>query len=78
MPNITINTESMKESLKRAILAKIADKSGSFTHTNKDRNFSPSQWNSDNNERKTLETSGSIAVEQDTVKVILSYDTKTI
>ncbi len=68
----------MKEALKRAILAKIAEKSGAFPHTNRDRRFSPSQWDSDENVRKTLETDGIIAVEGDSVKVKLSYQTKII
>ena len=78
MPNITINQQTMKEALKRAILAKIAEKSGSFPHTNRDGRFSLSQWDSDDSVRKTLETDGIIAVDGDTVKVKLSYQTKII
>lgn len=76
MINVTINRDALKLHIKNRIRVAIANHQGSFIHTNHDRFWTPSEWNYNRpaTRRRSLITTGSMSLDGDTIKILLSYE----
>ena len=74
--HITIDEAKLKDYIKQRALQIVSQNYNGFTHTNRDKNYSPAQW--DCNEARTvrhsLNTSGLIEAINNAIVITLVYE----